>query len=467
MTRGGCKYYMPGRIVPSFSAFPAISAVPVALTYGARKRRGAARGRVRHSTPDCQASQLYRILTCSKCRFHITRLSVSYQDTQASQNRPTRSMCVGPAPTVGFRKSDCTSAIVPTVQASSPEHRGCMNQNTDRLILSGLLLVVIAACGYDSSAPYNPPASVDGLWTSSAVDPAIVRFDPSQLALGGRRAPSTRISTASADLLDLNGLAFDSDGTMWVASSDDSLLIALAPQSLARSGNAVATTVISSNDRSLSRPVAIAFDNQHRLWVANFANQTVVRFEHSQLATSGAAVPTLAINTGVNPSSLAFDAGGNLWVASIQANKIFSYNRLQQQTANVVEPQIVISTNGTALQHPSGLAFDAAGNLWVASLTQARIDAFTPAQLAVSGSPDPAVSITSSDSSIDEPVALAFDNEGSLWVMNGANGQLSKFPRAALAQTASRAPALTLTPAGYTLFWSIAFWPKPAGLPLN
>lgn len=356
---------------------------------------------------------------------------------------------------------------MPTVQAGPAEHRGCMNPSNYRLILSGLLLVGTTACGYDSSAPYNPAASVDGLWTSSAVDPAILRFDPSQLAFGGRRAPSTRISTASADLLDLNGLAFDSDGTMWVASSDDSLLIALAPQSLARSGGAVATTVISSNDRSLSRPVAIAFDSQHRLWVANFANQTVVRFEHSQLAISGAAVPTLSINTGVNPSSLAFDVAGNLWVASIQANKIFSYNRVQQQTANVAEPDIVISTNGTALQHPSGLAFDAAGNLWVASLTQARIDAFTPAQLAVSGSPDPTVSITSNDNSIDEPVALAFDTDGSLWVMDGANGQLSKFPRSALAQTTSRAPALILTPSGYTLFWSIAFWPKPAGLPLN
>jgi sugar lactone lactonase YvrE len=342
-----------------------------------------------------------------------------------------------------------------------------MNQNLDRLTLSGLLLVVTAACGYDSSAPYNPPASVDGLWTSSAVDPAILRFDPSQLAVGGRLAPSTRISAASADLLDLNGLAFDSDGTMWVASSDDSLLIALAPQSLGVSGGAIATTVISSNDRSLSRPVAIAFDKHHRMWVANFANQTIVRFEHSQLATSGAAVPTLTINTGVNPSSLAFDAAGNLWVASIQANKIFSYNAVQQESENVAEPEIVISTNGTALQHPSGLAFDAAGNLWVASLTQARIDAFNPAQLAVSGSPDPAVSITSNDNSIDEPVALAFDGDGSLWVMGGASGQLSKFSRAALAQSSSQPPALTLTPAGYTLFWNIAFWPKPAGLPLN
>jgi sugar lactone lactonase YvrE len=334
--------------------------------------------------------------------------------------------------------------------------------------MPGCLFVAASSCGYDSSAPYTAaPSAVNGLWMSPAVNPAVLRFDPSQLLMGGRRAPATAISTASADLVDLNGLAFDSDGTMWVASSDDSLLIAFTPSSLAMSGGRAANRVISSNERSLSRPVAIAFDKQQRLWVANFGNHTVVRFERSQVAMSGPAVPTLAINTGVNPSSLAFDAAGNLWVASIQANKIFSYSRVQQETAGVTEPHIVISTNGTSIQHPSGMAFDAAGNLWVASLTDARVDAFTPAQLAAGGSPDPFVTISSNNGSINEPGALAFDNEGSLWVMATGDGTVWKFPRASLQQTGAPAPALSLNPAGYTLFWGMAFWPKPAGLPLN
>jgi sugar lactone lactonase YvrE len=340
-------------------------------------------------------------------------------------------------------------------------------KNSIVLGLASFAVAILSGCSYDSSAPYNPtPYTADGLWTSPSVNPAVLRFDAAQLLAGGRTVPATTISTASANLFDLNGLAFDSDGTIWVASSDDSLLIAFAPASLLNSGGAAATTVISTNDRSLSRPVAIAFSKQHRLWVANFANHTIVRFDHSELEKSGSAQSILAINTGVNPSSLAFDAAGNLWVASIQANKIFSYNPLQQETAGVTAPAIVINTDGTSLQHPSGMAFDKDGNLWVASLTNARIDAYTPAQLAAGGSPTPVVTISSTDGTINEPVGLAFDNDGSLWMM-GSDGRLSKFARSALQQSGSPAPALTLSAAGYTLFWNIAFWPKPIGLPLN
>lgn len=326
----------------------------------------------------------------------------------------------------------------------------------------------LLGCSGDPSGPSSsqgPPASVNGLWMAAASNPALLRLDPSQF-LTGAQAPATAISTPSANLFELNGITFDTDGTMWVTSDNDSKLLAFAPASLSRSGSTPASIVITSNDGSLSRPSAIAFDRQHHLWVANFGNHTIVRFESSELARSGAAVSTLLIDTGVNPSSLAFDAAGNLWVASIQSNKIFSYNHVQQQTAGVTEPNIVISTNGASLQHPSGMAFDAAGNLWVGSITNSRIDAFTPAQLAASGSPTPAVTISSNGTSLSGPVSLAFDGEGSLWVMEDG-GTLDAFAGAALHASGTPAPALSLTVAGYSLFWDIAFWPKVTGLPIN
>jgi sugar lactone lactonase YvrE len=335
------------------------------------------------------------------------------------------------------------------------------------LSITMVLAASLVGCGYDSSGPAyspGPPQSVEGLWTSSASNPALLRLDPSQLLASGAQFPATAISTPSAALFELNGIAFDTDGSMWVTSDNDSRLVAFAPTSLARTGATPATIVITSNDGSLSRPASIAFDKQHRLWVANFGNHTVVRYESSELTRSGAAASTLFIDTGVNPSALAFDAAGNLWVASIQANKIFSYNHLQQQTAGVLEPNIVITTNGTSLQHPSGLAFDAAGNLWVGSLTNDVIESFTPAQLAVSGSPNP--NVTLSGESIAGPVSLAFDGDGSLWMLDDA-GTLDKFARLSLQQTGAPRPALSLTVTGYSLLWNIAFWPKVAALPLN
>jgi hypothetical protein len=53
-----------------------------------------------------------------------------------------------------------------------------------------------------------------------------------------------------------------------------------------------------------------------------------------------------------------------------------------------------------------------------------------------------------------------------LWVVGDADA-VEQFPRASLATTGAPAPSVRLTLASYTLFWNVAFWPKPSGLPLN
>jgi hypothetical protein len=50
--------------------------------------------------------------------------------------------------------------------------------------------------------------------------------------------------------------------------------------------------------------------------------------------------------------------------------------------------------------------------------------------------------------------------------MGGADA-LEKFSRASLAATGAPSPSVRVRLIGYTLFWNVAFWPKPAGLPIN
>jgi len=63
-------------------------------------------------------------------------------------------------------------------------------------------------------------------------------------------------------------------------------------------------------------------------------------------------------------------------------------------------------------------------------------------------------------------VGLAFDGDGNLWVVGGG-GVLTEFARASLGVTGAPVPSGRFQLAGYSLFWNVAFWPKPAGLPLN
>jgi sugar lactone lactonase YvrE len=343
----------------------------------------------------------------------------------------------------------------------------CFNFRLAKLVL---LLGALVGCGYDSTTPYPQPGPAvrEGLWTSSSANPAVLRLAPDQLLSSGNATPSTAIVTSSATLSDLNGIAFDTDGTMWVASRDDSMLVAFSPTSLTRSGSTTATVVISFNNGSLSAPTSLAFDRQHRLWVANSHNGTIVRFDRAQLVSSGSPVPSVIISGLGQPAGLAFDAAGSLWYSDARRDKLASFSEAQIATSGILAPQVVISALAASIAVPAGIAFDADGNLWVGNIGNQTVAAFSPAQLAATGTPAPHVVLSSNANagSLNIPVGLAFDDAGALWVMGGI-GPLEKFPRTSLGATGAPAPSVRVALPNYTLFWSAAFWPKPAGLPLN
>ena len=97
------------------------------------------------------------------------------------------------------------------------------------------------------------------------------------------------------------------------------------------------------------------------LYVSNFRDGKV-----SVLGPGGGAATTFA--TGFhNPAGLAFDAAGNLYVANLTAN-----------TVSEVTPGGVVTTFATGFSGPAGLAFDAAGNLYVANRSNNTVSEVTP-----------------------------------------------------------------------------------------
>jgi sugar lactone lactonase YvrE len=216
---------------------------------------------------------------------------------------------------------------------------------------------------------------------------------------------------------------------------------------------------------SLSGPTGIAFDSQRRLWVANSGNGTVVRFDVPQIASGGPRGARQIIRGFRRPVSIAFDAAGSLWVSDIGANTITSYSA-DELTRESPAPTVVLHAAAGSLALPAGIAFDANGNLWVANIGNHTIASFAAAQLTASGSPAPHVVLSPNAGSLSIPTGLAFDAGRNLWVLND-DGTLQKFASASLSATGSPDPAVRITLNGYSSFWSMAFWPKPAGLPLN
>ena len=331
------------------------------------------------------------------------------------------------------------------------------------------LLALTSGCGYGSpTSGYDPPPStaVEGLWTASGRAPAILRIAPTQLLTTGRAFAATTVTTSSAGLSTLNSIAFDRSGTMWITSADDSRLLAFSPTALGSSGPRAAHAVITSSNGSLSTPTAVAFDRQQRLWVANSGNGTLVRFDPAQLAASGAPEPVVTVGGLTRPIAIAFDAEGSLWVTDIQHQAIVKYSSAQLAVSGSPIPSVVVSALDESLGEPSGIAFDPTGNLWVANIGTQEIGAFSSAQLAASGSPSPHIKISTNVGTLRVPTGLAFDSDGSLWVLT-SDGGLEKFTTEQIAVSNSPAPTVAVQLNGHLDFWSVAFWPAPAGLPSN
>jgi sugar lactone lactonase YvrE len=207
-------------------------------------------------------------------------------------------------------------------------------------------------------------------------------------------------------------LAFDANGNLWVAFSGHSTVVEYTTSQLASSGNPSPAVTLSANSGSLSAPVGIAFDAGGNLWVANGSN-TVVAFTPAQLAASGSPAPnvTLTANAGSihGPLFIGFDANGNLWVANgnAGANTVTGFSPSQRATSGSPVPAVTLTSNAGSLTRPAGIAFDASGNMWVSTVANHTVVQFTVAQIASSGSPTPATTI--SGAALTEPFGLAFD----------------------------------------------------------
>lgn len=338
--------------------------------------------------------------------------------------------------------------------------------------LLAVALAATAGCSYDATAPYRgsdpppPPPVQSSLWIASGITPSLLRLDSAQLHASGSVRATVTVTTPDAVRSTLSGIAFDRAGTLWVASADDSLLLAFSPAALAASGSRAADVVISPVAGSLSAPAALAFDRHHRLWVANFGNGTLVRFDSAQLAAGGALVPAVTLEGPTHPAALAFDSSGTLWVADIRANRLAAYTAAQLEHSGAPVPAIVLRPSADhSLTIPSAIAFDAAGNLWVSCIGSSSLESFGPLQLAASGTPTPRVRLTTNARAVNVPIGLALDDAGALWLLNG-DGSLVRFAREQLATSGAPDPATRLQ-LDRAVVWGLAFWPAPAGLPLH
>ena len=265
------------------------------------------------------------------------------------------------------------------------------------------------------------------------------------------------------------GVAFDNSGNLWVANSNTNTLFEYARSALTKASPTPLVTISSNSAGSLSGPGGLSFDRSGNLWVANTSVSTVVEYDKSQLTKSGAPTPKVTIsNNSFNaPFGVAVDSSGNLWVsdnAQQGSPAVYEYTKADLDKA-APAPHLTISVPFSPIGDDTrcGLVFDSSGDLWLVNSDGNSLLEFAKSDLAKAG-PKPVVTIAAGPAGyLNAPDDLAFDAAGDAWVANTGANTLVEYSKSELAKSGSPVPARTISgkATGLNFPMSVAVEPAP------
>jgi len=281
-----------------------------------------------------------------------------------------------------------------------------------------------------ASASLNGPVNMTfapngNLHVSNYDNDSTVRVDGTTGASLG-----TFVASGSGGLNGPRGMVYGPDGSLYVASE-------LTDQVLRYNGttgtfiDAFVTdnplTLLVDEDGGLDGPIGIAFGSDGNLYVASSNTDEVKRYQGPGGGTPGAYIGNFvtAGSGGLNrPTGIRFDGSGRLLVSSFLTDQVLRY------TAGGAFDVVFVTAGSGGLNEPEELVFGAGGNLFVASRANDRVLAYDDATFAFLG-----VYAQTTDP-FDQPIGLAYGPSGSPTLKMGAyNSDLIRVAGATLTDT--------------------------------
>jgi len=290
-----------------------------------------------------------------------------------------------------------------------------------------------------------PAWGAQALWAADSIGSQIQEFSPTDLMTSG--SPTPTVLTSASNLV--FGIAFDQAENLWAVidtgSASEIVEFSVAPlQGLG--GNSAPTPAAVITSASFANLRGCAFDHQGNFWVAD-VSAGVHEISSAQLAGGTADLTpaiTLTLPDFNHVNFIAFDKSGNLWASDIDADKIYELKKKQIKSSNTVTPAVILSS--ATFGENEGIVFDGGGNLWVANSDRNNVQKFSKKSIKKSGHPKAAVTISdASMTNLDIPSGLAFDASGNLWVSNFHDSSISEFTTSQIKSSGSPTPAVHLT----------------------
>ncbi len=242
-----------------------------------------------------------------------------------------------------------------------------------------------------------------------------------------------------AQLNSPTGIAVDSTGKVYIADSSNHRIRLLSGGTLstvAGSGTgSYAGDGASATSAELFNPNAVAVDGSGNLYIADTGNH-IIRKVSGGTITLFAGIPDvpgfqgdngLAVGAALSsPSGIAVDAAGNVYISDTGNNLI---RKVDKSSGNITA---VFGLKGTAntLNHPTGIAVDSSGAIYVADTNNYRVVKWADSKLTTiagtgskgfSGDGGPATKAM-----LQNPVGVAVDAAGNVYIADSTNSRIRK-----------------------------------------
>ncbi len=240
------------------------------------------------------------------------------------------------------------------------------------------------------------PGITAGTYQIEVKATAVVKAAVTTLA-GMAGTPGSANGTGTAASFDLPaGVATDAAGNVYVADFNSHLIRKITPAGVVTTLAGMAGTTGSANGTgtaaSFNTPTGVATDAAGNVYVADFGNHLIRKITPAGVVTTlagMAGMPPGSVNgTGTaasfaKPTGVATDAAGNVYVAD-QVNQLIrkiTPAGVVTTLAGMAGTQGSANGTGTAasFDNPTGVATDAAGNVYVADSGNHLIRKITPA----------------------------------------------------------------------------------------
>ena len=256
----------------------------------------------------------------------------------------------------------------------------------------------------------------------------------------------------SARLFDPYGLAVDSAGNLYIADTSNQRIrkVDTSGNISTVAGDGTLGDGRAATSASLAGPFGVAVDNAGNLFIADTSNHRIRKVDASGIITTvagngshcyyttdlcGDGGPAISANL-YDPYDVAVDHAGNIYIADLNDHRI----RKVDTAGNIS----TVAGNGTpgysgdggpatsaSLYYPSGVAVDAAGNLYIADTSNQRIRKVdTSGNIStVAGNGTASYSGdggAATSASLSAPLGVAVDSAGNLYIADSGNNRIRK-----------------------------------------